>query len=308
MRTRARHRLSLSVSVDMWRGYLFLFALFAALQLISSEENPIVRYVHGIVGKSVHMRCVLDHPHSIERVYFQKKNGSGTEIFVNGFYNRWLDVSPMYINRTIINKTEVSMELLNLSLDDEGEYSCIPFSYNANPTNTTKFYLTVTATYSIPNISVQGCGIDSGAYNCVITCSSSGGFPQSNVTWHMAGGNMRSLLRDEGELELAQDKQSRLWSVFKYVSLNCTQQVNITCSVGGVVSQAVSLCTPVNSIDITAVACIVLLLVSFIIIIIIGIKCRTTTNRTDPTTDAELATLKSGWMNTAKHTLSENLN
>ncbi|KAK3531401.1 hypothetical protein QTP70_018190 [Hemibagrus guttatus] len=296
MWTHARYRLSLSVSLEMWRGYLFLFALFAELQLISSEDNPVVRYVQGIVGKSVHMRCVLDHTHSIDRVYFQKTNSNGTEIFVNGFYSKTLPVSDEYINRTIVNKTELSMEMLNLSLDDEGEYICIPFSNNANLKNQTKFYLTVTATYSIPNISVQGCGIDSGAYNCVITCSSSGGFPQSNVTWHVAGVNLRSLLRDEGELVLTQDKQSGLWSALQYIMLNCSQQLNITCSVGGVVSQAISLCSPVKSTDITAVACAVLLLVFFVIVVIIGIKWRTTTRTIseDPTTNAELVNLNSG--------------
>ncbi|XP_060743763.1 uncharacterized protein LOC132857755 isoform X2 [Tachysurus vachellii] len=289
---RARYRLSLFCSVEMLRGYLFLLVGISALLLVSAEKSPVEVYLQGIVGRSVHMRCVLDGPHSIDGVYFQTKDSNGSVVFINGYYsNKPIDLRDEYVNRTIINKSQLSMELLNLTLDDMREYECIPLSFK-DEKNKTKFHLTVTANYSIPNITVHGCGIDPGAHNCVITCSSSGGFPKSNVTWNVAGGNMR---REEGELVLTQDKHLKVWNVTQYVALNCSRMLNITCSVGGVVSQAVSVCLPVHVIDITTVACAVLLLVSFVIVIIVVIKWRTRPVRIpseNRATDAELASLK----------------
>ncbi|XP_026994608.1 T-lymphocyte activation antigen CD80 isoform X3 [Tachysurus fulvidraco] len=294
---RARYRLSLFCSVEMLRGYLFLLVGISVLLLVSAEKSPVEVYLQGIVGRSVHMRCVLDDPRGIERVYFQTKDSNESVVFVNGFYDkRELHARPEYKNRTIVNRSQISMELLNLTPDDEGDYECIPWTINAEEKNKTKFHLTVTANYSVPNITVQGCGIYPGAHNCVITCSSSGGFPKSNVTWNVARGNMRSLLREEGELVLKQDKYLKVWNVSQFVGLNCSRLLNISCSVGGVVSQAVSVCLPVHVIDITTVACAVLLLVSFVIVIIVVIKRRTTHRipSEDGAIDAELASLNSG--------------
>lgn len=116
---------------------------------VFTEKSPVKVYLQGIVGRSVHMRCVLDGPHSIERAYFQTKDSNESVVFVNGFYfGRNLYVRPEYINRTIVNKSQISMELLNLTPDDEGEYECIPWTANAEEKNKTNFHLTVTGVHT----------------------------------------------------------------------------------------------------------------------------------------------------------------
>ncbi|XP_053503552.1 T-lymphocyte activation antigen CD80 isoform X2 [Ictalurus furcatus] len=291
----------------MRRGSLFLLVVISALQLVSAGDDPVVHNVQGIVGGSVKINCELEHPHIVNRVYFQKTE-DGQEIFINGFYSRGpLTVPEEYKDRTIVNQTELSMEMYKLSPADEGEYTCIIFFSSDSLIKKNKFHLTVTANYSVPVITRQGCGSDPADHNCVIGCSSSGGYPRSNVTWGVIGADMSSLLQSEGDPVFTQDRDSLLWNVSHVVMLNCSRMLNITCSVRGVVSHALSVCDiPATPDIITPIAGVVLLLVPITLIVIAMIKCR----RRQPSelsTDAELASLKSGWMNTAKHTLSENL-
>ncbi|XP_026799346.1 T-lymphocyte activation antigen CD80 isoform X3 [Pangasianodon hypophthalmus] len=284
----------------MRRGYLFLFVVISALQLLSAGDSPVVHHVQGFVGGSAHLFCVLERTYDVLKkvngLYFQKTARDGTETFINGFYTREVKVLPEYKNRTIINKEDLSMEMSELSLADEGEYTCIPF-VSGEPRNQTKFHLTVTANYSVPIITVQGCGSGPASHNCVIECSSSGGFPLSNVTWSAVGNEMSSLLRDEGEPVFMQDNRSHLWNVSHTVTLNCSQELKITCSVGGVMSPAVTVCLPARTRDmiVPIIACAVLLLVSIAIsVIVICTRCRRTQTSAEHSTDAELVYLNSG--------------
>ncbi|XP_017346142.1 T-lymphocyte activation antigen CD80 isoform X2 [Ictalurus punctatus] len=278
----------------MRRGSLFLLVVISALQLISAGDDPVVHNVQGIVGGSVKMRCELEHPHIVNRLYFQK-TVKGDEIFINGFYPRSpLTLREEYKDRTIVNQTELSMEMSELSPNDEGEYTCIIF-FNSDSPIKKKFHLTVTANYSVPVITRQGCGSDPADHNCVIGCSSSGGYPRSNVTWGVVGADMSSLLTSEGDPVFTQDRDSQLWNVSHVVMLNCSRMLNITCSVRGVVSHALSVCDiPATPDIITPIASVVLLLVPITLIVIAMIKCRRRQPSAELSTDAELASLNSG--------------
>ncbi|XP_053543291.1 T-lymphocyte activation antigen CD80 [Ictalurus punctatus] len=221
----------------------FLFVIISTLQLMSTGDDSVAHHVQGIVGGSVKMRCELEHPHIVNRVYFQK-TVDGHEIFINGFYPRGpLTVPEEYKDRTIVNQTELSMEMSELSPNDEGEYTCIIFFSGDSPIKK-KFHLTVTANYSVSIITIWGCGGDPADHNCVIGCSSSGGYPRSSVTWGAVGADMSNLLMRKGVPVFRQDRDSLLWNVSHVVILNCRRMLNtwITCSVGGVVSHAVSVC------------------------------------------------------------------
>ncbi|XP_046719524.1 T-lymphocyte activation antigen CD80 isoform X2 [Silurus meridionalis] len=276
----------------MLRVYLFLVVAILALQLGSTDENTVELNLHGFVGGSVKMSCKLEQPKNVNQLYFQKKDSDGKVTFINGFYSKILDVLPEFQNRTIVNRAELSMELLNLSPADEGEYTCIPF-INSVPSQKTNFHLKVTANYSAPTITVQGCGSGAAAHNCVIECSSAGGFPHSNITWSVVGSNLRLLLKDEEDPVNVMDTHSQLWNVSQVITLNCSQPINISCSVGEVVSYAVSVCPSSDTLDIRIlIACAVLLLVSIVIIVFAVKKCRRTQLPGDHTTDAELVSLK----------------
>ncbi|XP_053503734.1 T-lymphocyte activation antigen CD80 [Ictalurus furcatus] len=222
----------------------FLFVIISTLQLMSTGAGPVVHNVQGIVGGSVKMHCELEHPHIVSRVYFQKTE-DGMEVFINGFYSRGpLTVPEEYKDRTIVDQTELSMEMYKLSPADEGEYTCIIFFSSDSLIKKTKFHLTVTANYSVSVITIWGCGSDPADYNCVIGCSASGGYPRSSVTWGVVGADMSNLLMRKRVPVFTQDRDSLLWNVSHVVMLNCRWMVNtwITCSVGGVVSHGVSVC------------------------------------------------------------------
>ncbi|XP_060798259.1 T-lymphocyte activation antigen CD80-like [Neoarius graeffei] len=233
--------------MEMQCVYWLLFVIISALQIVSTGKTFVMRNVHGIVGGRVNMRCELERPHNIYGLYFEKTPADGNEdnvIFINGFHTKNIIVPPEYINRSNVNKTDFSMELFDLSLADEGVYRCIVLSSTDNYINT-KFNLTVTATYSVPIITVQSCDNVQPVHNCVIECSSSGGYPLSNVTWGVVGDKTGSLLRDKGDPPVfKQDADSRLWTVYQNVTIHCNQLLHITCSVGGVMSHVFRACTP----------------------------------------------------------------
>ncbi|KAF4085784.1 hypothetical protein AMELA_G00099150 [Ameiurus melas] len=220
----------------------FLFVIISTLYLMSTGDDPAVHNVQGIVGGSVKMSCELQHSHIVNGLYFQKKV-NGQQVFINGFYSKEVPVPDEYKNRTTVNKMDLSVEMFELSPADQGEYTCITFSSNDSYKKEIKFHLTVTANYSVPIITFSCCGSDPADHNCVIGCSSSGGYPRSNVTWGVVGADMRSLQKSEGDPVFTQDRDSLLWNVSHVVTLNCNRMPNtwITCSVGGVVSHAVSI-------------------------------------------------------------------
>ncbi|XP_053362696.1 T-lymphocyte activation antigen CD80-like isoform X2 [Clarias gariepinus] len=280
----------------MRRGYLeFLFAVSLVLLCVNTDADAAGHNLQGIVGGSVRIRCGLDPFSGFNGLYFQKKSSEGQEIFINGYYDRPLTVLPEYINRTFFNKTDLSMEMTNLTLSDEGDYLCI-FICNGANCKETKFYLTVTANYSVPVLEVQGCRSGPGAHNCAISCSSSGGHPPSSVTWGVIGNKTSSPITDKEESVIIQDVNSSLWNVSQTVRLNCSHPLNITCSVGGVVSHAVSVCQDPDTQDkhvVVVCAVAVLLLILTIIIIFVIMSRRIQIPETPPSTDVELQNLNS---------------
>ncbi|XP_062872591.1 T-lymphocyte activation antigen CD86 [Trichomycterus rosablanca] len=203
-------------------------------------------HVHGIVGESVHLQCIVSDSRSITRVYFQKE-GEKEAIFLNGFERSPVSDSVKayvkdYVNRTVVDRTRMSMELLHISLADEGVYTCVAF-YEPKPHvvlhNDTVIHLNVTANYSVPEISIDRCSdgpTPQSSKICVFSCSSSGGFPLKNINWFVSE-HKNSLLRENGDGVNVRDPVSGVWNVSQSVTLNCSQPVNISCSVGGAVSE-----------------------------------------------------------------------
>ncbi|KAF5898596.1 T-lymphocyte activation antigen CD80-like isoform X1, partial [Clarias magur] len=287
---------SLSCSVEMRRGYLFLFAVSLVLQLVSAGDNPDVHKLQGIVGGSVRMRCGLEQPQNLNGLYLQKTLSNGKIIFINGFYIRDVqqEMLPENKNRTFVNKTDLVVEMTDLKPSDEGDYTCFLFC-NSVRCHQINFQLTVTANYSVPVIEVQDCSKGPAAHNCAISCSSSGGHPPSTVTWGVIGNKTSSPFTSSGEPVVIQDRNSSLWNVSHTVTLNCSQPINITCSVGGVMSNAVSVCQDLDNQDnhaVVACAVGVLLFILAIIIIFVVLSRRFQASaEPPPSTDVELQNL-----------------
>ncbi|XP_026883594.2 T-lymphocyte activation antigen CD80 isoform X2 [Electrophorus electricus] len=253
----------------MLRSYLFLLGVISAgLSLISGDVNPVVNLT-GVVEGSVRLHCLFSKNETIVRIYFQKKVENEEQIFIIGYDSKKpLEVPEKYRNRCSMDKQAATMELSQLTLADEGVYFCIAFN-SAYWTTQTTFHLTVTANYTVPEISSWRCsepGFSGSLPSCTVTCSSSGGYPWSNVGWAVDGGNPGDVLRVAGNTS-EQDPHSHLWNVSQNATLNCTRPVNVTCVVGGSISSPITLCTHLpSSVDWSVIIASVLLLLLIIVI------------------------------------------
>ncbi|KAI4895029.1 hypothetical protein NFI96_001319 [Prochilodus magdalenae] len=214
-------------------------------QGFEKSDGATMQQVRGKVGGAVQLTCKIDST-QLKAVYFMRKNLSGEyQIFVNGFYSgQSVDVSmlPEYKHRTSFNRTALSLDFWNLTISDEGDYACYVVPHNLNPWIATQFHLTVTADYSVPIITVQECSDrGEGQLTCVLSCSSSGGYPWAAPTWTVLEDHDDLLLQDEGTSGEA-NKHTGVWSISQSISLICTQPSKLSCSVGGVTSPLFSVC------------------------------------------------------------------
>ncbi|KAI4895028.1 hypothetical protein NFI96_001318 [Prochilodus magdalenae] len=203
-------------------------------------DGAAMQQVRGKVGGDVQLTCKIEST-QFKGVYFQRKNLSGEyQIFVNGFYSGqsvdgWM--LSEYKPRTSFNRTALSLDFWNLTISDEGDYACyvVPQN-NFSPWIATQFHLTVTADYSVPTLTVQeSSDRGEGQMSYVLHCSSSGGYPQGNLTWTVSEGGKSHLLFKERS-ESTTDKPPGVYSISQTNSFNCTKPTNISCSVGGAVS------------------------------------------------------------------------
>lgn len=103
------------------------------------------------------------------------------------------------------------------------------------------WFLPFTANYSTPVVTVVHCNESEGGKNCMVTCSSSGGYPNKSVTWTFqpqVAGNQWEEVKSSSVL----NKVTKLYTVSGRIFINCSQPLKITCTVGGVVSEQEEVC------------------------------------------------------------------
>ncbi|XP_049322971.1 T-lymphocyte activation antigen CD80 isoform X2 [Astyanax mexicanus] len=276
---------------------LFLLIL-SALRAAFSDDGAALQVVEGRVGGSVLLRCNVSDSPPVKGIYFQKDNKEDDNkkeriIFVNGFYTKKPDISPEYINRTSVNRSDKSLKMWNLKVSDEGEYFCAvmsePESYTA-----TKFNLTIKAPFSIPTVTIKsrsdgGDGTESWALQCL----SSGGYPPDVLNWTVFG-KENSVLLQEGVSESYADEHSGVWTINQTATFNCTHPANITCSVGGATSPPFSICTDTpSSPEYTVIIAVVLLFLFILVVVIILIRVCQRQQRPE----VELATVETDQLN-----------
>ncbi|KAF4104469.1 hypothetical protein G5714_015456 [Onychostoma macrolepis] len=110
--------------------------------------------ITAVLGHSVTFRCPLNPSESVEGLYIQRVKNDKEDDFINGFYKgRKIAVLPEYRDRTKVNEMELSMEMRNISVSDEGLYKCV-VNISKKP-KTSKILLKVTAEYSAPTITTD---------------------------------------------------------------------------------------------------------------------------------------------------------
>ncbi|XP_070982241.1 T-lymphocyte activation antigen CD86 [Oncorhynchus clarkii lewisi] len=231
-----------------------------SVQFIQSKD---VTMVIGEVGGAVTLPCTSDIQRLPNHLYVQRPDPNK---FING-YHKTRDLPsphPEYANRTQVDHTQGTMRLWSIRLSDEGLYEChIGYPTNNNQKN---IQLSVTANYSIPNVTVA---CDNGS--CLVTCSSDNGYPRRDVEWSLNPPLNQShwgVVNSSGWT----DPVSMLFSVFSSISINCSSgpRLNLSCAVGGALSQEHTVCRPpdisVVSV-ISAVSVIAAVLLCFLVLV-----------------------------------------
>ncbi|XP_043115657.1 T-lymphocyte activation antigen CD80 isoform X2 [Puntigrus tetrazona] len=253
--------------------YVHSLALVVTLLLLSAASggSDKVKNITAVLGRSVTFSCALNNGDSVEGLYIQRVINDKEEKFINGFYNNPLpmEVPEQYQNRTTVNKTGLSVEMRDISVSDEGLYTCVVF-INKDP-NIFKILLRVKAEYSVPTITaVCGQRSDGGAGQaCQLSCSAAGGYPRSAAGWAELNQSLIKVINNWSSA----DNESKTWTVNQTIMYTCDQPTNISCAIGGAVSENVTICER-NLFSLVVIAAIAVVLVFVLLVIfVVVMKC-----------------------------------
>lgn len=101
--------------------------------------------ITAVLGHSVTFRCPSTHSDPVKGLYLQKVINDKDDLFINGFYKgKDMPVKPAYLSRTKVNEMELSVEMRNISVSDEGLYKCVAFNNKLEKTDISEILLKVT--------------------------------------------------------------------------------------------------------------------------------------------------------------------
>ncbi|XP_041733026.1 T-lymphocyte activation antigen CD80-like isoform X2 [Coregonus clupeaformis] len=257
----------MDVDNGMCACWLLRYVLFflVSLPFLQSED---VTMVIGEVGGSVTIPCTSDlQEKSLDFMYVQRPGSNGNSSrFINGYHTKKHIELTEYTNRTRVDHTQRTMKLWSIRPSDEGLYVChIQYQTKIILEN---IQLKVTANYSIPNVTVA---CDNGS--CLVTCSSDSGYPRRDVEWSPNPPLNQSHWRAVNSSG-RRDPVTTLFSVFSSISVNCSSgpQLNLSCAVGGALSQEHTVCRPqTGSPDYYVISAVVAGAVALLCFLLIGL-------------------------------------
>uniref|UniRef100_A0A4W5K8C9 Immunoglobulin domain-containing protein n=1 Tax=Hucho hucho TaxID=62062 RepID=A0A4W5K8C9_9TELE len=265
----------MSVDYGMYARRLLQRCVVFFLISVHFIQSKDVTMVIGEVGGAVTLPCTSDLQRLPIHLYVQRLDPVE---FING-YHQTKDLPsphPEYANRTHVDHLQGTMKLWSIRPSDEGLYEChIRYPTKNNQEN---IQLNVTANYSIPNITVA---CDNG--RCLVTCSSDNGYPRRDVEWNLNPPLNQShwrVVNSSGGTDLV----STLFSVFSSISVNCSSgpRLNLSCAVGGALSQEHTVCRPPDTSVVSvvsAVSVIAAVLLSFLVLVFSSKKKKAQTAR-----------------------------
>ncbi|XP_037335855.2 T-lymphocyte activation antigen CD80 isoform X1 [Pungitius pungitius] len=189
-------------------------------------------HYRGEVGGNVTFGCPVHKQRTLALLYIQKG-----DTFVNGYYATQ-NVSGAWDNtRVDLDKTTVFM--YNLKPSHDGDYQCIIQYSDQKKIEHVQLHLTVTANYSRPTLTGH-CSDTTHSSSCLVRCASHGGFPDSEVTWH-APGSLKVMNNSK-----MRDPDTTTFNISNAAYVNCSDfpPTSLRCSVGNVMSDVFSVCTP----------------------------------------------------------------
>ncbi|XP_032366412.1 uncharacterized protein LOC116685478 [Etheostoma spectabile] len=199
--------------------------------LVTESAGPI--QLRGEVGGSVTFSCPVAKQ-KLKFVYFQRG-----EIFVNGYYES-KNTSQLAWKNTRVDHDKTTMHMYHLNVSHDGEYQC-HFQYSdSGGAQKQVIHLSLTANYSKPDVTVHYSD-ENHRYSCLVTCASHCGYPSNKVMWNVSGIQMWKVLNSS---EIS-DPETMMVNSSSTAYFNCSNgETSISCSVGDVSSDVVSVCSP----------------------------------------------------------------
>nr|AXP31964.1 CD80/86B molecule short secretory form [Oncorhynchus mykiss] len=226
--------------MDVVYGMYVQWLLWCVLFLISLPflQSKDVTMVIGEVGGAVTIPCTSDlFENHLVFMYVQRPGSNGNNPrFINGYHTKKRLDPKEYTNRTHVDPRQRTMKLWSILPSDEGLYEChIQYQTKKKQEN---IQLNVTANYSIPIVTVACDNV-----SCLVTCSSDSGYPRRDIEWSPNPPLNQSHWRVVNSSDVT-DPVSMLFSVYSSISVNCSSgpRLNLSCNVGGALSQEHTVC------------------------------------------------------------------
>ncbi|KAM9020050.1 T-lymphocyte activation antigen CD80 [Ara ararauna] len=217
----------LALVLRRWLG-IGLFVLLC-LSLGYAQEKKAVK---SKVGEKVGLPCCHEIPSSESlqnyRVYWQKNITEVVLAYAGG--ERIPDHNSVrYENRTEIDPRNLTLWISPIEIRDNGPYWCVVqylrLSQNPMVVCNEPVNLFVTADFSEPNLTAEVAADSCESTELVVMCSSYGGFPKPKLSGAL---NNMSVVWNASWVT---ESSLSLYNITGKLSLNVTQDVNITCSV-----------------------------------------------------------------------------
>ncbi|XP_047449230.1 uncharacterized protein LOC125013013 [Mugil cephalus] len=225
---------NLQNSLSPWCYSLQLALFFTMTWLFSVTDSQI--QLRGELGGNVTFHCPVNNK-PLNFLYLQRGNN-----FVNGYYAE-RNITQTWEN-TKVDRKEAAVHMFGLNISHNGQYSC-HFRYHGNDQVTdANIHLRVTARYSKPVVTGI-CDDNNHSQSCMVTCTSHGGYPRSQVTWYEPSGNTSSQMWKVLNNSEVPSPVSLVYNSSSTVLVNCSSgSLTFTCSVGDVTSDRLSVCAP----------------------------------------------------------------
>ncbi|KAM4590436.1 uncharacterized protein V3H82_004403 [Fundulus diaphanus] len=192
----------------------------------------------GMVGGNVSFYCPVDETKKLTLLYFQKPNGSGLPIFLNGYHStKPIDSTQ---KNTKMDQNKTIMYMFDLNLSDSGEYECYYMYANGGETRMVKMHLTVKALFSKP-VLTKTCDERNGyPLDCHVKCESHNGLPKKQIKWNV--NISRAMWKDPRTDEVPSN--AGLVNISSTAYFNCSvDTLTLSCSVDGFTSDNISVCS-----------------------------------------------------------------
>ncbi|XP_060708603.1 CD276 antigen homolog [Hemiscyllium ocellatum] len=193
--------------------------------------------VPGLIGGQVLLPCLYKEkgplPLQSARVFWQNARNDVAYYFLDGTLGERY-MTHRYSGRTTIPKAELqkgnlSLQMNNINVKDDGKYSCI-LTVRNKKVHECQIQLQVAAPYQTPVLSAsQGDVLDMGL-PVNLSCISSGGFPAPVLNWTDDAG--RPLPPDtEEKTTVAADPRTGLYNVSSTIRIIAPLGMSVRCSI-----------------------------------------------------------------------------